>query len=162
MKTKIFKLPISLGKTKLTVGKKVPLFEFETTDGGLYSNADLLGKRYIFSTFPNVNTKVCKIQTRTMIQEFSSYDNTLLFNLSNNSKESFDSWCAVQGLDALMVSDPKLKLGKIFGLKLPVVNMYARAVFLVDEEGFVRYIEVMNDITDEPDYKTLRDHLLSL
>lgn len=162
MKTKIFSLPISLGKTKLIVDKKVPQFEFEATNGTHYSNVSLLGKRYIISTFPNVNTKVCKIQTRTMIQEFSAYDNTLLFNIAINSKDSFDSWCAVQGLDALMISDPKLELGKKFGLKLPLVKMYARAVFIVDEEGFIRYVEVMNDVSDEPDYKKLRDHLLSL
>lgn len=162
MKTKIFSIPLNLGSTKLILDKKVPSFELETTHGDGYSNQNLLGTRYVISTFPNVNTKVCKIQTRTMIQEFSNYDNTLLFNIATNSKESFDSWCAVQGLDALMVSDPKVLLGKNFGLKLPLVNMYARAVFLVDQEGYIRYVEVMDSISDEPDYKKLRDHLLSL
>lgn len=162
MKTKLFKLPINLGKTKLFEEKKVPMFEFETTDGKIYTNQNLLGKRYIISTFPDVNSKVCKVQTRTMIQEFSNYENTLLFNVAINSKKSFDSWCAVQGLDALMVSDIKAKLGKTLGLKLPLVNVLARAVVLVDENGYVKHIEVMDDIADEPDYKKLRDRLLSL
>ncbi len=162
MKTKLFRIPINLGKTKLFKDKKIPMFTFETTDGEIYTNQNLLGKRYIISTFPDVNSKVCKVQTRTMIQEFSNYENTLLFNVAINSKDSFDTWCAVQGLDALMVSDTKAKLGKTLGLKLPLINVLARSVVLVDEDGYVRHIEVMNDIVDEPDYKLLRDRLLSL
>lgn len=162
MKTKLFNISINLGKDTLIVGKKVPQFEFETTSGKSYSNVSLLGKRYIISTFPNVNTKVCKVQTRNMIKEFSSYDNTVLFNLAHNTKADFDSWCAVEGLDAIMVSDVNLDLARTFGLKLPLMKMYARAVFVVDENSYVRYIEVMKDIRDEPDYKALKDHLLSL
>lgn len=162
MKTKMFNIPINLGESKLLVDKKVPSFSFVTTDNQTFDNVSLLGKNYIISTFPNVNTKVCNVQTRTMIKEFSNYENTLLFNLANNSKEAFDSWCAAEGLDALMVSDPKLELARAFGLKLPLLKMYARAVFIVDTNGYVRYIEVMNDIKDEPDYKALKDHLLSL
>lgn len=159
MKTRIFGFPIALVKSDLTIGKKIPIFEFTTTDGQKYTHATLLGKNYIISTFPNVKTRVCHLQTRTMISDFSNYPNTLLFNIATNSKEDFDEWCAGQGLDALMISDLGGKLGKKFGLKMPFLPMLARAVILVDCEGYIRYIEVMDDIAHEPNYKQLKDEI---
>lgn len=162
MKTKVFRIPVSLGAAKLEVGKKIPMFDVRTTSEISLSNQNLLGTRYIISTFPNINTKVCDVQTRHMVTTFSAFDNTKLINVSTNTPASLKEWCAADGTDALMVSDQDASFAKKLGLKLPLVKAIARAVVLVDELGYVRYIEVTPNLEDEPDYKILNDHLLAL
>lgn len=161
MKTKLFRIPVSLGRSKVEVGKKIPLFEVKTTSEIHLSNQSLLGSRYIISTFPNINSKVCDLQTREMVKKFSSFENTRLINVSTNAPAALKEWCAADGTDALMVSDQDALLGKALGLKLPLVKALARAVILVDEKGYVQYVEVTPNMEDEPDYKILNDHLLS-
>ena len=33
------------------------------------------------------------------------------------------------------------------------LHLLARAVFVVDKEGIIRYVEIVNELTNEPDYK---------
>ncbi len=159
MKTKLFGIPIYLKGDAIALHKKIPNFETTDTKGNKINHLTFMGKKVIISTFPDVNTKVCNLQTRKFIEQVGNLENAVLLNVSTNSKEDFDAWCATEGLDAIMISDPNCDLALRLGLQLPLIKKYARAVILVDEEGFVEYIEVLDDISHEPNYKNITDRL---
>ncbi len=42
--------------------------------------------------------------------------------------------------------------GRAFGVLIPQLRLLARAVFVVDGEGVIRYKQLVGELTNEPDY----------
>jgi len=42
--------------------------------------------------------------------------------------------------------------GRAFGVLIKELRLLARAVFVVDKEGVIRYIEIVGELTNEPNY----------
>ncbi len=63
-------------------------------------------------------------------------------------------WCGAAGVDRVItLSDHKeASLGTAYGVLIKELRLLARAIFLVDQEGVIRYIQIVNNITQEPDY----------
>jgi thiol peroxidase len=64
-------------------------------------------------------------------------------------------WCGAAGIDRVVtVSDHKdLSFGKAYGVAIEELRLLARAVFVVDREGIVRYVEYVSETTNHPDYE---------
>jgi thiol peroxidase len=52
------------------------------------------------------------------------------------------------------LSDHNLaEFGNAYGVLIKELRLLARTVFVVDKEGIIRYIEVVEELTNEPDYE---------
>lgn len=51
-----------------------------------------------------------------------------------------------------MLSDTKLEFAKAYGLYAEKFNLLARSVFVIDQKGDLIYMEVLKEMTDEPNY----------
>ena len=54
------------------------------------------------------------------------------------------------------------EFGKAYGLLIqdgPLAGILARAVFVLDEKDHILYVEVVSEITQEPDYHKAMEHL---
>ena len=52
-----------------------------------------------------------------------------------------------------MLSDHvDLDFGHHYGLELEGLRLLERAIFVIDEEGIVRYVEYVKEVTNHPDY----------
>ncbi len=45
--------------------------------------------------------------------------------------------------------------GNAFGVLIKELRLLARAVFVVDKDGIVRYTQIVNELTNEPDYEAV-------
>jgi thiol peroxidase len=43
--------------------------------------------------------------------------------------------------------------GNAYGVLIKELRLLARAVFVIDAEGIIRYTELVSEITSEPDYQ---------
>ena len=43
--------------------------------------------------------------------------------------------------------------GTSYGLLIKELRLLARSVFVVDRDGIIRYIQIVKEVTDEPDYE---------
>ena len=136
-----------------TVGALAPSFKIANTDGGYTSLADLKGKKAILSVFPDINTRVCDLQTRNFFKLASTLTDTIIVNISNNTIEQLTDWCAVADIDTLMLSDTELEFANAYGLYMPEYKMLARSVFVIDEDGKLIYSEICPEMAAEPDYQ---------
>jgi thiol peroxidase len=61
------------------------------------------------------------------------------------------------------LSDHKdLSFGTAYGLVIKELRLLTRAVLVVDKSGTVQYIQVVKEITDEPDYRAVLDKVKDL
>ncbi len=63
-------------------------------------------------------------------------------------------WCGAAGVDKVQtLSDHRdAAFGEAYGVLIKGLRLLARAVFVVDKEGTIRYIELVKEIASEPDY----------
>ena len=68
-------------------------------------------------------------------------------------------WCGSAGVERVKtLSDYKESaFGTSFGVLIKELKLLARSIFVVDREGVVRYVQLVGEITKEPDYNAVLD-----
>ena len=63
-------------------------------------------------------------------------------------------WCGAAGVDRVIpLSDHReASFGAAYGVLIKELRLLARAVFVVDREGVLRYQQLVGELTEEPDY----------
>jgi thiol peroxidase len=68
-------------------------------------------------------------------------------------------WCGAAGVEAVKtLSDHRdVSFGQAYGVLLKDLRLLARAVFVVDKQGKIQYVQLVKEIADEPDYEAALD-----
>lgn len=146
--------PVTFTGKQLQVGDKALDFTLTTTDLTKKSLSDFGGYKKVLSVVPSVDTGICSTQTRTFNQELSDQDNTVVITISMDLPFAQGRWCGAAGLEnAIMLSDYfDHSFGKDYALLMNEWHLLARAVFVLDEENTIRYVEYLDNINSEPNY----------
>ncbi|MDG1820279.1 MAG: thiol peroxidase [Methylophilaceae bacterium] len=115
------------------------------------------GKRKVLNLFPSVDTPTCASSVREFNQRASSLDNTVVINVSADLPFAQKRFCAAEGIEnvvnlsTMRGRDFLMNYGAlIFSSKL--AGLAARAVIVLDENNIVKYVELVAEITQEPNY----------
>ncbi|MGH7885533.1 MAG: thiol peroxidase, partial [Thermodesulfobacteriota bacterium] len=138
-------------------GAKAPEFSLVGSDLSTISLSKLAGKKVVLNIFPSVDTSVCATQLRTFSQKLSGRDDVALVFASMDLPFAFNRFCAAENIsNAITASDFRdHSLAKNYGVKMvegPVAGLYARAVLVLDENHTIRHAELVNEVTEEPNY----------
>ncbi|MCF7974209.1 MAG: thiol peroxidase [Phycisphaerae bacterium] len=157
--------PLTLLGDPIAVGQKAPEFEVVANDLSPIKLSDYAGKTIVISVVPSLDTPVCDTQTRTFNEKASSLgDNVVILTLSVDLPFAQARWCGAAGVDRVhTLSDYKdLSFGTAYGLVIKELRLLTRAVLVVDKTGTVQYIQVVKEVTHEPDYKAVLDSVRAL
>lgn len=115
------------------------------------------GKRKVLNLFPSVDTPTCANSVRAFNKLAGSMDNTVVINVSADLPFAQKRFCAAEGvenvvnLSTMRGRDFLMNYGVLlFSSKL--AGLAARAVIILDENDIVKYIELVPEITSEPNY----------
>lgn len=146
--------PITLVGKKLEVGDSAP--DFLVVDNNLkdITLKDTSGKR-IFVAVPSIDTSVCDIEVRKFNEEASKLNDVTVYVVSMDLPFAQVRWCGNAGVDRVItVSDYKQKsFGKQYGTLIEEFCFLTRAIFVVDENNKITYVEYCKDVANEPDYE---------
>lgn len=139
------------------VGDKAACYNFVTPELKEISCTDFKGKRVVLNVFPSLDTPVCAASVRRFNQEASSLENTVVLCVSMDLPFAAARFCTAEGLkDVVPASAFRSTLfAEKYGLELvdgPLAGLLARAVIILDGDRKVIYRELVNEITNEPDY----------
>ena len=145
-------------------GDKAPDFSLVKTDLNELSLKDLRGKNVILNIFPSLDTNVCAASVRRFNQEAATMKNTVVLAISKDLPFAHARFCTTEGIENVIplsvFRNPDFETaygtGMIDG---PLKGLLARAVVLIDATGSVTYSELVPEITQEPDYKSVIAHL---
>ncbi len=147
--------PLTLVGRLPSVGEKAPEFTVAGNDLGAVSLSAYKGKTLIIASVPSLDTSVCDIETRRFNQEASGLGgDTVVLTISMDLPFAQKRWCGAAGVERVeTLSDYKdASFGNAYGVLIKELRLLARAVFVVDKAGVVRYRELVKEITSEPDY----------
>ena len=148
--------PVTLEGTEVKVGDKAPDFTVLDNDLNEVTFSDTKGGVRIFSVVPSIDTGVCDAQTRRFNEEAAKLGKEVnVYTFSCDLPFAQKRWCAASGLDHVKVlSDHRdLSFGKAYGVVMKELRLLARAVFVVDSNDTVTYVEYVSEGTNHPDYE---------
>lgn len=124
------------------VNDKAPGFCLPGDNDEEYCLSDHAGQRVLLVFYPGDNTPVCTAQLceyRDGIESFANLGVSVV-GISSDDLESHKRFRSKHELPFVLLSDVHLEVAKLYGCK-GTFGM-KRAVFLVDEEGLVRYAHI--------------------
>ena len=140
---------------EIKVGAAAP--DFRVVDGSLapVTLASFSGKVKIISAVPSLDTPVCDTETRRFNQEAASLpDNVAVLTISLDLPFAQKRWCGAAGIDRVQVlSDYQDRsFAEAYGLLIKELKLLTRAIVIVDAANVVRYVQIVPEVTSEPDY----------
>ncbi|MHC4759429.1 MAG: thiol peroxidase [Planctomycetota bacterium] len=148
--------PLTLLGPGLEVGNPAPDFEVAANDLSSVNLSKFRGKVCVIATVPSLDTPVCDVMTRKFNEEAVGLgDDVVVLTVSMDLPFAQSRWCGAAGVENVhTLSDYKgASFGKAYGVLIKGLHLLARAVFVVDREGIIRYIEIVDEVTNEPDYE---------
>ena len=150
--------PLTLVGNEVRVGDKAP--DFEVLDNGLspIRFSSFSGKTCIISAVPSLDTPVCDMETKRFNEEMGrlGFDVTML-TISMDLPFAQKRWCAAAGVSKIQtLSDYRdASFGMAYGVLIKELRLLARAVFVIDNTGTIRHIDLVKEIAHEPDYDAI-------
>lgn len=148
--------PVTLLGNEVKVGDKAPDFTVLANDLSAVTLKDSEGKVRLFSVVPSLDTGVCDAQTRKFNEAAAELgDNVVIYTVSMDLPFAQKRWCGAAGIDAVQtVSDHRdASFGEAYGVHIKELRLLTRAIFVVDAEGTVTYVEYVPEATDHPNYE---------
>jgi thiol peroxidase len=147
--------PLTLIGSMPAVGDQTPDVEVLNNDLAPVKLSDMKGKICVISTVPSLDTPVCDMETRRFNQEAAALgDNVAILTVSMDLPFAQKRWCGAAGIDKLAtLSDHReAAFGKAYGVLIKELRLLARGIFVADAGGVIRYVQLVTEIADEPDY----------
>jgi thiol peroxidase len=146
--------PLTLVGPELQIGQDAPDFTAIGNDLSPVRLSDHKGKIVVLSAVPSLDTPVCDAQTRTFNEKVAGLDNVEVLTVSMDLPFAQRRWCGDTGVENVTtVSDHRdAEFGASYGMLVKELRLLARGVFVVDQDGKITYIEVVDEMTHEPDY----------
>jgi thiol peroxidase len=147
--------PLTLLGPEIKAGDRAPNFQVMDNDLLLDQLSAYKGKICLIASVPSLDTPVCDLETRRFNSEAGKLGpNIQILTISMDLPFAQKRWCGSAGIDKVKtLSDHKeASFGTAYGILIKELRLLARAIFIVDQEGIIRYIEIVQDLSAEPDY----------
>ncbi len=146
--------PVTLTGIEIKVGDKAP--DFTGTNQGLEAVklSSFEGKTVVIAIYPSIDTGVCQKQNYKFNEIANSMEDVVVLSVSLDLPFAQKRYCAAEGLDSIVtLSDYKEReFGNKYGFLIKELALLARGTVIIDKNGIVQLVEVVPEITTEPDY----------
>jgi thiol peroxidase len=131
----------------------------DLTEGSLY---DFEGKIKVLIAVPSLDTGICQRETRQFNERLNQKEGVVGIVISKDLPFAMKRFCETEGLSNIIsASDFRyLDFTREYGTEMvdgPLKGLSARAVFVVDQNNKIRYVELTPDIILEPNYDKIME-----
>lgn len=150
----------------LKIGDQAPNFTLTNQDGEPVSLSNFKGKKVVVLFFPAANTGVCTKEMCTFrddLKEFEKLNAQVLgisvdthFALKMFQEKNNYNFPLLSDFNKKVIADYDVVLDVFVPGKFDYKNVAKRAAFVVDENGKIKYTEVLASPGDEPNYEAIK------
>jgi len=140
-----------------TVGQKAPDFKVVKEDLSEVSLGAFQGKVKVLLAVPSLDTGVCQKETREFNQKLGEMKDTVVIVVSGDLPFAMKRFCTTEGIKNVVTGSQYRDMGfsRAYGTHIAeggMKDLSARAVFVVDKNDTVQYVELVPEIATEPNY----------
>ncbi|MBI4082034.1 MAG: thiol peroxidase [Candidatus Lambdaproteobacteria bacterium] len=149
--------PVKLSGTFPTVGSKLAAFTLTKADLSDVTQQNFAGKAKILLTSPSFDTGVCATEAKRFNQEAAGLADVEVLYVTKDLPFAQKRFCAAESIGRVTTLSDLRDSGfaERFGVQIgegPMRGLMARAVFVVDKNDKIKYVELVPEITQEPNY----------
>ena len=149
--------PVSVQGAIPQAGDKAQPFTLTAKDLSDVALSQYAGKRKVLNIFPSIDTGVCAASVRKFNQLASELNNTVVLCVSADLPFAQSRFCGAEGLSNVVTLStlraPEFLQTYGGGIADGALKgLAARAVVVIDENDNVVYSQLVDEITNEPDY----------
>jgi peroxiredoxin len=147
---------------KIEIGQTAPDFTLYDSAKNKITLSDLHGQNILLLFFPFAFTGTCTAELCSIRDNISFYNNVnaKVFGISVDSLHTLAKFKAEQNLNFTLLSDFNKdasslygSLYEMFGYNMKGVSK--RSAFVIDKNGIVRYVEVLENASEQPNFKNI-------
>ena len=147
----------------IKVGEKAPLFTLRNSATEEVSLSDYKEKNVVVLFFPLAFTGVCTTELceiRVSIAEYNNM-NAEVIAISVDSPFTLAKFKEEQGYNFPLLSDFNKEVSRAYGslyedFVLDMKGVSKRSAFVVDKEGTIKYVEVLENAADIPNFEAVK------
>lgn len=154
---------------KIEVGAMAPGFSLYSSENRLVSLENYKCKNVVLLFFPLAFTRVCTKELCNIRDNISIYNNNNanVLAVSVDSPQTLAKFKEDQKLNFTLLSDFNKIASETYGclyetFSLGMKGVSKRSAFVIDKEGKIQYAEVLENASEEPNYKAVTDCVTTL
>ncbi len=149
---------VKLTGTIINVGDKAPKAVAIATDLSDVEIGGASDKIQLVITVPSLDTDTCAAETRRFNMDVNNLDICETTVISMDLPFASQRFCTTSGIENLTVVSDYLdkEVSKAYGVLMAdnkLKGLSARSVFVIDRSGEVVYKEIVEEVTEEPNYE---------
>jgi thiol peroxidase len=150
--------PMTLLGTKLTVGDVAPDFTLTASDMKPLTLDDATEhgtKKALLIVVPSLDTGTCSLETQTFSKRLAELGaDTNAFLISLDLPFAQQRWAAANDAPNLKYASDyhDHAFGNAYGVRIKELGVLARANFVISKDKKIAYVELVEELTNEPNY----------
>jgi len=146
--------PVTLVGPEIRVGQKAPDFTLIDKDWNEVKLSQSRGRVRLLSVVHSLDTPVCDLQTQLFEGEAGKFKDAVIYTISMDLPFAQARYCGAHAIANLKtLSDYKdASFGDSYGVLIKELRLLARAIFVLDKDDTVRYVEYVKEVGHPPDY----------
>jgi thiol peroxidase len=147
--------PLTLLGDTVVAGGKAPDFSVLANDLSDVTLSDTSGLVRVMVTVPSLDTPVCDTEVRRFNEAAAELGQDVkVLVVSMDLPFAQGRWCGAAGVDQVQtLSDHRdASIGRVYGLLIKELRLLARAVVVIDRDDTIKYVQLVKEIAEEPDY----------
>lgn len=138
-------------------GTQAPSFSLVGKQLEDVKSTDFIGKRMVLNIFPSLDTDVCAMSVRKFNNEASQLINTVVISISMDLPFAASRFCETEGIKHVITASAfrSQSFAEKYGIQLidgPLAGLLSRSIIVIDEFNRIIYTELVEEITNEPNY----------
>lgn len=153
----------------LQIGQPAPEFKSHDTEKNLIHLSDFKGRPVVLLFFPAAFTSTCTAELCSVRDEISLYNNVNaeVIGISVDMPYSLKKYKEEQKLNFTLLSDFNKTISTAYGCLYETFGGWMhgvskRSAFVIDKEGIIKYVEVLEHAGELPDLATVKKVLENL
>ncbi|MEK8180190.1 peroxiredoxin [Flavobacterium buctense] len=128
----------------LQVGDKIPHFSAIDTNGNVFDNDSIVGKKsHVIYFYPKDDTRVCTEQACSFRDQYEDFKalGAEVIGVSSDSVKSHQKFVKQYRLPFILLSDSDKKLRRLFGVPNDLLGLIpGRVTYVVDKNGLIQLV----------------------
>ncbi len=148
---------VTLLGTQVAIGEKAPNFKVVDKNFAPVQLSDFKDQTILISVVPSLDTGVCSLQTKRFNEEAAKLpENITILTISNDLPFAQKRFCKIENVDKIKVLSDSVwrNFGESYGLIIKGMGLLTRAIFIIDNQGKVKYKELVANISEHPNYES--------
>ena len=146
----------------IQIGQPSPDFTLYDSTKNKITLSDMKGENVLLLFFPLAFTSTCTAELCSIRDNISFYNNVnaKVFGISVDSLHTLAKFKSEQSLNFTLLSDFNKDVSLLYGslyemFSYNMKGVSKRSAFIIDREGIVRYVEVLENASEQPNFKNI-------